>query len=157
MPYNRERAVRYARRWAYSFNPLFYNFSDIGGDCTNFASQCLFAGGLPMNFTPNFGWYYLNVNNRSPSWTGVNELYEFLINNDGVGPKAVEVDLSEIEDADLIQLDFDSDGDFDHTPIVVDRGLGTPDTILVAAHSYAALDRPLSTYNYQNLRCLHIF
>ena len=157
MPYNRERAVRYARRWAYSFNPLFYNFSDIGGDCTNFASQCLFAGGLPMNFTPILGWYYLNVNNRSPSWTGVNELYEFLINNDGVGPRAVEVDLSEIEDADLIQLDFDGDGDFDHTPIVVDRGLGTPDTVLVAAHSYPALDRPLSTYNYRNIRCLHIF
>ncbi len=156
MPYNRERAVAYARRWAYSFNPLFYNFSDIGGDCTNFASQCLLAGGLMMNFTPVFGWYYLSVNNRSPSWAGVNELYDFLINNDGVGPRAVEIDLSEIENADLIQLDFDNDGSFDHTPIVVDKGLGTPDTVLLAAHSYPALDRPLSTYNYQNLRCLHI-
>ena len=157
MPYNRERAVRYARRWAYSFNPLFYNFSDIGGDCTNFASQCLLAGGLMMNFTPVTGWYYLSVNNRSPSWTGVNELYNFLINNDGVGPKAEEIDLKDIENGDLIQFDFNDDGDFDHTPIVVDKGLGTPDTVLVAAHSYAALDRPLSTYNYLNLRCLHIY
>ena len=35
-PYNRERAVEYARRWALSRNPLFENFSGIGGDCTNF-------------------------------------------------------------------------------------------------------------------------
>ncbi|MDO4618461.1 MAG: amidase domain-containing protein [Clostridia bacterium] len=156
MPYNRERAVRYAIRWAYGFNPNFYNFSNIGGDCTNFASQCLLAGGLMMNFTPIFGWYYLGVNNRSASWTGVNELYNFLITNDGVGPRAVETDLLQIENADLIQFDFNDDGRFDHTPIVVDRGEGTPDTVLVAAHSNAALFRPLSTYPYRNLRCLHI-
>ncbi len=157
MAYNRQKAVAYARRWAYGFNPLFYNFDQIGGDCTNFASQCLFAGGLPMNFTPVFGWYYLNVNNRAPAWTGVNELYDFLITNTEKGPKAVEVGFDRIELADLIQLDFGGDGRFDHTPIIVDVGRRTPETILVAAHSYAAYRRPLATYNYRAIRCLHIF
>ncbi|MBS7297541.1 MAG: amidase domain-containing protein [Eubacteriales bacterium] len=157
MAYDREAAASYARRWAFSFNPEFYNFSDIGGDCTNFASQCLLAGGLEMNFTPVFGWYYISVNNRTPSWTGVNELYNFLISNRGVGPKAVEVGLPDVQLADLIQLELYGDDSFDHTPVVVDVGMGTPDTVLVAAHTNAAYRRPLSTYNYRNLRCLHIY
>ena len=88
MPYNREAAAAYAHKWAYGFNPDFYNFDDIGGDCTNFASQCLYAGGLEMNYTPVFGWYYRSVNDRAPAWTGVNELYDFLVNNKGIGPRA---------------------------------------------------------------------
>lgn len=44
LPYNRRAAVAYAHKWAYSRNPAFYDFSEIGGDCTNFASQCLYAG-----------------------------------------------------------------------------------------------------------------
>lgn len=156
MAYNREKAVEYALRWAYGYNPDFYNFNAIGGDCTNFASQCLLAGGSVMNFDSPLGWFYINVNNRSPSWTGVNELYEFLISNDGVGPKAVLTELSEIEDGDIIQLAFGVGGSFDHTPIVVERGDGTPDTVLIAAHSCPARCRPLSTYSYRDIRCLHI-
>ena len=36
--YERRRALEYARRWAYGRNPLFYNFTGIGGDCTNSVS-----------------------------------------------------------------------------------------------------------------------
>ncbi|HIS96851.1 MAG TPA: amidase domain-containing protein, partial [Candidatus Scatomorpha pullistercoris] len=76
--YDRQRAVAYARRWAYSRNPLFYNFTGIGGDCTNFISQCLLAGCCVMNCTPTFGWYYRNASDRAPAWTGVQYLYNFL-------------------------------------------------------------------------------
>ena len=55
--YDRASAVAYANRWAYFRNPEYYDFSSIGGDCTSFASQCILAGGAPMNFTPDFGWY----------------------------------------------------------------------------------------------------
>ena len=29
--------------------------------------QCLYAGTGIMNFTPEFGWYYIDANDRSPS------------------------------------------------------------------------------------------
>ena len=58
-PYNRKAAVAYAHHWACSRNPRFYDYENIGGDCTNFASQCLYAGTDIMNFTPVFGWYYI--------------------------------------------------------------------------------------------------
>ena len=58
IPYNRDAAVAYARKWALGRNPAYYDFQDVGGDCTNFASQCIYAGARTMNFTSVFGWYY---------------------------------------------------------------------------------------------------
>ncbi len=156
--YDREKAVSYAHRWAFSRNPMYYDFEYIGGDCTNFASQVILAGCGEMNYTPTFGWYYNNLNDRSPSWTGVNQLYNFLINNQVAGPRAVLSTLENVEAGDIIQLDFNSQNpQFDHSPVVVDSGDGTPDTILVAAHTNDSDFRPLSTYNYENYRVLKIF
>ena len=79
--YNREKAVAYAHQWAYRRNPAFLDFQELGGDCTNYASQCIFAGAGIMNYTPVYGWYYINGNNRTASWTGVVYLYNFLTQN----------------------------------------------------------------------------
>ena len=62
--YNRREAVAYAHRWAYGRNPAYYDYEHLGGDCTNFASQCIYAGCGIMNFTPTFGWYYIDANNN---------------------------------------------------------------------------------------------
>ena len=58
IPYDRRAAVAYAHQWAYGRNPDFYDYEEIGGDCTNFASQCLYAGTGVMNFDPIYGWFY---------------------------------------------------------------------------------------------------
>ncbi len=58
IPYDRRAAVAYAHQWAYGRNPDFYDYEEIGGDCTNFASQCLYAGTGVMNFDPVYGWFY---------------------------------------------------------------------------------------------------
>lgn len=154
--YNRAAAVAYAHKWAYGRNPAFYDFSDLGGDCTNFASQVLYAGAGIMNYTPIFGWYYISLQSRAPAWTGVNELYRFLTQNEGAGPMGIVVPLNEIMDGDIIQLRFKEGINFDHSPVVVDQGDGTPSTILLAAHSRDADNRPLSTYNYAAARPIHI-
>ena len=149
--YDRAAAVAYARRWALSRNPAFYDFEELGGDCTNFASQCVYAGSGVMNYTPVFGWYYISPNDRTPSWSGVEYLYNFLVNNQSVGPFAREVSQSEVQPGDLVQLGR-ANGDFYHTPVI----LSTSPTILVAAHTYDALDRPLYSYNFYTARFLHI-
>ena len=105
-----------------------------------------------MNFTPTFGWFYLSVNDRTPSWTGVEYLYNFLVNNEGAGPFAEEVELSELEVGDIVQLGR-STGDFYHSPVVVGFSRGQ---ILVAAHSYDAFNKPLSSYNFEQARGIHI-
>lgn len=150
--YNRENAVEYAKKWAFGRNPAYYNFNLIGGDCTNFASQCIYAGAEVMNFTPVTGWYYKSVNDRSPSWTGVEYLYNFLTANEGVGPFAKEVPLSELEPGDIVQLGT-STGDYYHSPVVVAVRNGM---IFVAAHTNDAFNRPLSSYNFAKARGIHI-
>ena len=157
--YNRERALEYARRWALSRNPLFYDFTGGGGNCTNFVSQCLLAGSLYMNPTETFGWYYVDVNNRAPSWTGVGEFYEFMCGlgdfqpkSERVGPFCEEVGRERLEIGDVVQL-ADARGRFYHTLFV--SGFDSGD-ILVSAQSNDALDRPLSTYNYATARFLHV-
>lgn len=149
--YNRAAAIAYARRWALDRNPAFYDFENIGGDCTNFASQCIYAGAKIMNFTPIMGWYYNSVSDRTASWSGVEYLYNFLINNNSVGPYGHEVSQNETQPGDIVQLGTYS-GDFYHSPVITTV---TPE-ILVAAHTYDVLDKPLSSYNYQIVRFIHI-
>lgn len=152
LDYNREAAVSYARKWALSRNPAYYNFENIGGDCTNFVSQCLYAGSPVMNYTPIFGWFYEGVENRTPSWTGVEFLYNFLVSNKSVGPFAVETNKYSVTYGDVIQLGR-SDGSFYHSLIVISNDSGN---IKVAAHTYDTIDTPLSEYIFSNIRFLHI-
>ena len=156
-PYDRQAAVDYAHRWAYARNPKFYDFENLGGDCTNFVSQCLYAGSGIMNFTPEFGWYYIDVNERSPSWTGVPYLFDYLTRTDGsVGPVGQDASMSQMEPGDLLQLSFDGIH-YQHTPIIVAvRYPSAPSRILVAAHSNDTDYKRLSSYQYRSDRYIHI-
>lgn len=150
--YNRRAVVDYAREWAFKRNPAFYDFENIGGDCTNFASQCIYAGARVMNPTPTLGWYYYSINNRAPAWTGVEYLYNFLVNNRGVGPYGKVVLQQEAQVGDILQLG-DENGKFYHSPVIVGKLFNT---IYVAAHTYDAYMRPLTDYYYDNIRFIHI-
>lgn len=158
IPYDREKAVAYAHEWAYRRNPKYYNFDDIGGDCTNFASQCVYAGTGIMNYTPTYGWYYIDINNRAPAWTSVMYFHRFMTTNKDVGPFGKDVDISMVEPGDLVQLRFIGKEVFGHTPIIVEiRGEKTIDNIYIAAHTYDCDCRQLSTYkNVAEMRFIHI-
>lgn len=151
LPYDRQKAVAYARRWALSRNTAYFDFESLGGDCTNFASQCLYVGAGVMNYTPGTGWFYRSADDRTPSWTAVEPLYRFLVNNASVGPYARVVSRSAALPGDLAQLG-DRSGQFYHCPVIT----AVSPTILVAAHTYDALDRPLDSYGYDVVRFLHI-
>lgn len=154
--YNRTKAVDYARKWALKRNPRYANFDNIGGDCTNFASQVIHAGGCPMNYS-KYGWYYINLNNRAPAWTGVEYLYKFLITNKGIGPVAAEVDINDVKVGDLAQLQFEDDNTFDHSPVIVDIKFPISlDNIYIAAHTIDRLNYRLSNYYFKDIRFLHI-
>ena len=123
-PYNRERAVTYAKRWALDRNPLFVDFTGFGGNCTNFVSQCVLAGSCTMNYTPDFGWYYISEDDRAPAWSSVEYFFDFMTGtplfreqNGGVGPYATEVPRERAEIGDVIQY-ANRDGDWYHTVMI---------------------------------------
>lgn len=159
VPYLRERAVAYAARWAFSRNPLFADFAGVGGDCTNFVSQCILAGCCVMNFTPTWGWYFRSSADRAPAWTSVEYLYDFLTGapdfaaeNGGIGPFGREVSRALVRRGDVVQL-ADDTGDFYHSLLV---SAVLPQELLLSAHTNDALNRPLSSYEYAAVRFIHI-
>ena len=105
-----------------------------------------------MNYTPTFGWYFISLDERSPSWSGVEYFYNFIIENAGVGPFGRVATSDELENGDVIQLARNDEGYY-HTLLVV--GFDGED-ILVAAQTDNAYARPLSTYNYDYARYIKI-
>lgn len=157
LEYMRNKVVEYCHEWAFKRNPNYLNFDNLGGDCTNFASQAIFAGSGIMNFTPIYGWYYIDSSDRTASWTGVQYLYNFLIGNkQNSGPVAEQVDVKDIDLGDIIQLSFNGN-DFVHSPIVVKAGSpASLDNIFIAAHSYDRYNYPITNYIWKDIRFIHI-
>jgi hypothetical protein len=151
MAYDRGRAVAYAHRWAMGRNKAYFDFTGMGGDCANFISQCLYAGCGVMNYTQGAGWYYNSVNSRSPSWSGVQPLYDFLTTNKKNGPYGSEMPFPNAEKGDVVQLSFDGKV-FRHSLLVV----GTEPGILISTHTYDCDSRALLTYDFLRARLIHI-
>ena len=105
-----------------------------------------------MNYKPTFGWYFISLDERSPSWSGVEFFYNFITENAGVGPFGRVVTKDELEIGDVIQLAREAEGYY-HTLLVV--GFDGEDP-LVAAQTDNAYARPLSTYDYDYDRYIKI-
>lgn len=134
--YNREAAVQYADRWWETGNPAFAEFAV---DCTNYISQCLFAGKAPIHYTGKreTGWWYKGyVNARewwSYSWAVSNSFARYLhTNTTGLRAELAERP-EQLTLGDVIVYDWNGDGSFQHSTIVTafDAG-GMP---LVNAHT----------------------
>ncbi|MDD9149385.1 amidase domain-containing protein [Sporolactobacillus sp. CQH2019] len=135
--YNRLNAVRYAEVWWNRRNPA---FPKIENDCTNFISQCLFAGGIQMNGQPirNRGWWQ-QYSNWSFSWAVANNLRWYL-SRSGNLIGAVETDKPDkLVPGDVICYDFEGDGRWNHNTLVT--ALAPSGQPLVSAHTYDARHR----------------
>ncbi len=142
--YSRNLAVNYAIKYALTPNPNYKYFSiyqTIGGDCTNFTSQCLHAGGAPMVFSgKNTWWYNAKTNRWSVSWTVAGSLYWYLkINAEKnlYGIKGTEVpSLSSLEIGDLIFY-RNNKGAIAHSAIITSFYNGRP---FISQHTFNALN-----------------
>ncbi|MBU8908935.1 amidase domain-containing protein [Desertibacillus haloalkaliphilus] len=115
--YNRLEAVRYAERWWNDYNPIYRRFEN---NCTNFVSQCLRAGGAPMSGASNRskGWWY-REENWSYSWSVAHAMRWYLSGAES-GLRGQEMSSAkELSPGDVICYDFDGDGRWQHTTIVV--------------------------------------
>lgn len=154
--YDRQKVYNYAKKWAFLRNPNYYNFDAVGGDCTSFASQCIFSGSNIMNYSKNNGWYYINGYDKSASWSGVEYLYNFLVNNKSVGPYGQEVSLETITIGDIAQLSFDGKK-YSHTLVIVNKESKFDlNKIYTASHTLDSFERNISSYNFKKIRFINI-
>lgn len=140
--YDRQKAVAYAGLWWDKANPAYIEFEV---DCSNFISQCLFAGGAPMNYTGKraAGWWYKGRFNGQEHWSyswAVAQALQWYLMANRTGLRAEEVSSADqLELGDVISYDWDGDGRFQHSTIVTAKdGNGMP---LVDAHTVASHHR----------------
>lgn len=149
--YNREKAAAYAKEWAFKRNSNYLNFDGMGGDCTSFASQCLYAGVGIMNYTKDIGWYYNSPNDRAAAWSDAEYFRKFMLSNTDIGPFAAALSVHQLDIGDFISLNNGTE--YYHTLVVTGFSGNIP---LVAAHTDDSYMRRLDTYHYDLAQGLHI-
>lgn len=141
--YNRDEAYNWAHLHWNNYSPAYQNFGDSdykGGDCTNFVSQCLRAGGAKNDKKGDYQWYYdnngsANTSDDSYSWTwstarGLNYILLGNYKTNEYGPKGTEKTISEdiqydssigqfVTIGDIIQYQWKADAKITHSAIIV--------------------------------------
>lgn len=132
--YNRRAAVAYARRHVRNPNPAFANMDLFGGggDCTNFTSQCLLAGGWPMDFRrtgQTTEWWYRRIGRDrldaagddwwSCTWAVPENMFQYLVANHGepVDLRANPAAARRLRLGDIVFYDWGT-GRFGHSALV---------------------------------------
>jgi hypothetical protein len=112
----------YAEKYWRNYNPEYpdYNGQGAGGDCTNFVSQSLKAGGWKHvpGYVYDYTKWFGNASIQSHSFVGVNEWSWFAQNSKRTTPLT---NVYQLAVGDVLQVDFDKDGSKDHTMIVTYR------------------------------------
>lgn len=157
--YDREAAVAYARQWAADRNEQWADYSMNGGNCQNFVSQCLYAGGIPMDIQGDYVWKWYGdtpdssarATGRSASWSGVNEFLEYVQNNTGSGMVAVaDAPYDSGEVGDVLLLGFNEEN-FYHAVIITDVITDEDGRVidyLIHSNTINEEDYPVSAYGY---------
>lgn len=162
--YNPDAVAVYADQWVYSgassstsgvweqyYNPAYYNFNSVGGDCANYTSQAILAGGMPQVYGTPYGqdgWYYTASNNRSGTWTMASYLRTWMANNRGVlvdSPSAAD-----IYKGSPVFYDWYNDGSWDHATICV--GTNSAGTPIIDSHNN---DKYHVNWNYGYSSTIH--
>lgn len=135
--FNKSAAAAYARQWARTNNPAYVKQSN---DCTNFVSQCMKAGGWSyvMDVSP-LPWFYVSW--PRPSWAWVNA-HNFWWFTSGRPRGALVSRQSTLVPGDVVQFDWDANGQIDHTMVVTSKdGAGN---IYLSGHTDFTLDKALN-------------
>ncbi|WP_197084593.1 amidase domain-containing protein [Saccharothrix sp. ST-888] len=113
----------YAEKYWSKYNPAYPQFNGAGGDCTNFVSQALKAGGwknVPGEDSDYHNWWS-GSDSQSWSWVGADEWSWFALSSKRVSNLA---NVYQLGVGDILQADFDRDGSKNHSMIVTYLGLG---------------------------------
>ena len=104
--YNGRVAANYAMKYALVPNKAYKYFQLInenGGDCTNFVSQCLRAGGAPMDYNNHRPWWYdMKKGKASVCWAVAHSLYWYLKTNQSSNRNAIKG--LEVDNADELEV-----------------------------------------------------
>ncbi|WP_030205337.1 amidase domain-containing protein [Streptomyces bikiniensis] len=141
--YDYKAMAAYAEKYWSKYNPAYPNFNGAGagGDCTNFVSQSLKAGGWKHvpGYVYDYTRWFGTADIQSHSFIGVNEWSWFAQNSKRTTSLA---NVYQLDVGDVLQVDFNKDGSKDHTMIVTSRRNGVP---YLTYHSTNTLRRSVTS------------
>jgi len=148
--YNGTAAANYSNQWALARNPTYH---DEPNDCTNFASQAVYAGTNGTTSDPNDynnKWYYdFYSHTGSLPWVRVSSFYTFLTSNNGKGPYGYSSGayLCNLGKGHVVTMK--KNGDWAHTVVVssIDGSCHVPSNIKINSHTVDRYRYPLSNYS----------
>lgn len=83
--YNAAAALAYADTYVGSRSDDWGDYSDVGGNCQNYVSQCLNAGGIPEDVYGDDVWEWYSYSDYTVSWTVVGAFMDYAAYNNGYG------------------------------------------------------------------------
>lgn len=163
--YRRQAAIDYADQWVNIRNDLWFAYDSYGGNCQNFVSQSLLAGGIPMDTSGSkWKWFGTEVNTsssesgRTPSWTGVDYFVDYARDNSGLGLVAtVDAPFDSGDIGDVVVLGYDED--WRHSLLISDVVRDEDGQVidyLVVSNTSNLRNYPLSAYLYTNQMLIKI-
>lgn len=119
--HNYAAMATYSEKYWKDYNPAYRKYNSLGGDCTNFLSQGLLAGGWKQisTVTPEEydTWYYAS-NGTADAWIGVNEWSWF---TQTAKRTTALANVYQMDVGDVMQMDFNKDGSKDHSMMTTYR------------------------------------
>ncbi|MBI4858270.1 MAG: amidase domain-containing protein [Acetobacterium woodii] len=171
--YDAVAAIDYAMRWVDPVEVVrndekFGVYDTYGGNCNNYISQCLNAGGIPMDYfgdvNTQWKWYGEEIDldeyetGRSPAWAGVEEFYTYANENDGYGLEAIVDDnVYSGSVGDILQ--YGQDDEWLHSVIITDVVTDSDGNMLdylINSNTTDRINYPASAYGYSELRLIKI-
>ena len=161
--YNRRSAANYAIKYAIDPNKKYKYFEFVngnGGDCTNFVSQCLNAGGASMDNNKIRPWWYQS-GKASICWGVAHSLYWYLKTNQITNRnviKGLEVqDMKELEIGDVVFYENYQNKIFHAAIITSLTDIDGNKEPLISQHSYNQLNETYKkNYDYKKEHFLKI-
>ena len=158
-PYDRAAAEQYMRQYDHQRNDRWYAYDDVGGNCMNFGSQVLLAGGIPMDEQGSSKWYWYGQNTLDLSWINVGRFYSYARENRGYGLVAdTEANYYTGEVGDILILG--PDGGHNHTTVIsgiVRNEAGETVDYLLCSNTTNYTDFPAGAYYYTSHRLIKIY
>lgn len=148
-PYDRDAALAYMTEYADHRNHQWYAYDAVGGNCMNFGSQVLLAGGIPMDSEGPATWRWLAPFNTTGSFINVNAFEDYARTNEGFGLVAtVGPDDGAGQVGDLLLLGIDGPR---HTTVIsgfVTDSSGKTVDYLLCSNTTNYRDFPAAAYYY---------
>lgn len=169
-PYDRAAAVAYAMEWNVRGRIIrnLTEYTSYENNSANFTSQCVRAGGVPMDALGSVQWkWYTNKLDESErsgtertgysrSWIKGDSFYTYAQENTGFGMVAASAPVSEAEKGDVVQL-LKPDlygGEVVYQCLVT--GVSRNE-LIVTGNSDDIINTPLSVLGYDTVRLIKIY